>query len=66
MEKSLYHSTLKTMQEAGASPEYCHGWASGAIGNTALEEQRVTDDYEAGYADGKSGEVNGYKNWIKS
>lgn len=61
----MYHATLKKMQEAGASAEYCHGWASGALGNTALEEQRVTDDYTAGYEDGKNGDAEAYKNWIK-
>ncbi len=65
MEQSLYHSTLKTMQEAGASGAYCHGWASGALGNPLLEEQRITEDYTAGYEDGKNGVTNGYERWIK-
>lgn len=64
MDKPLFHSTLKTMHDAGVSKEYYHGWASGALGNTALEEQRVTDDYTAGYEDGAAGELNGYKKWI--
>ena len=64
MKQSVYHSALKTMHEAGAVPEYCHGWASGALGNTLLEEQRVTDAYTAGYADGQNGNVDGYKAWL--
>ena len=64
MEKSLYHSTLKKMHEAGVSKEYCHGWASGALGNTALEEQRVTEDYTAGYEDGSNGVTGAYNKWI--
>lgn len=65
MEKSVYHASLKKMQEAGVSAEYCHGWATGALGNTALEEQRITDDYTAGYEDGKTGITDSYQNWIK-
>lgn len=65
MDKSLYHSTLKTMHEAGVSMQYYHGWASGALGNTAIEEQRVTDDYTAGYEDGASGVTDAFKKWIK-
>lgn len=53
------------MQDANASPEYCHGWASGALANTPLEEQRVTEAYTAGYADGSAGDTEGYKKWIK-
>lgn len=64
MDKSTYHSTLKTMQEAGASAEYCHGWASGALENTPLEEQRVTEAYTAGYEDGKAGVTDGFQKWI--
>lgn len=53
------------MQEAGAKAQYCHGWASGCLGNTPLEEQRVTDAYTAGYEDGKAGNTNGYKEWLE-
>lgn len=65
MNKSIYHSALKTMQEANASPEYCHGWASGFLANTPLEEQRVTEAYTAGYEDGTAKNTDGYKQWIE-
>jgi len=65
MDKSLYHSTLKQMHEAGVADDYYHGWASGALGNTALEEQRVTEGYTAGYEDGSSANTEGYKQWLK-
>lgn len=65
MDKATYHSTLKKMQEAGANPEYCHGWASGALGNPELEEQRVTDAYTAGFEHGGQGVVDGYKEWCE-
>ena len=64
MEKSLYHSTLKAMHDAGVSAAYCHGWASGALGNPLLEEQRITDDYTAGYEDGKNGATDGWDQWV--
>lgn len=64
MDKSLYHSTLKTMQEAGAQKAYCHGWATGALGNTPLEEQRITDAYTAGVEHGENAVTDGYKKWL--
>ena len=66
MEKPLYHATLKTMQEAGVMPQYSHGWATGALDNTPLEEQRVTDAYTAGFEDGQNAVLDGYKQWIKN
>ena len=65
MDKSLYHSTLKAMQEAGVDMHYYHGWATGALDNPPLEEQRVTDAYEAGVEDGKSGSTDGYLKWLQ-
>lgn len=65
MDKEKYHSTLKTMHECGVDKAYYHGWASGALGNTLLEEQRVTDGYTAGYEHGKEGNLEGYKDWIE-
>jgi hypothetical protein len=65
MEKSVYHSTLKKMHDSGVSKAYSHGWASGALGNPQLEEQRVTDAYTAGYEDGENGVLDGYEKWIE-
>lgn len=64
MDKKIYHSTLKAMSDAGVSEAYYHGWASGALGNTPLEEQRVTEGYTAGYEHGKSGDAEGFKDFI--
>lgn len=64
MDNKVYHQTLKQMHEAGVSMAYYHGWASGALGNPALEEQRITEAYEAGYADGESGKLDGYQQWL--
>ncbi|MBX2838715.1 MAG: hypothetical protein KTR35_17785 [Gammaproteobacteria bacterium] len=64
MDKSVYHSTLKAMHEAGVNTAYYHGWATGALDNPDLEEQRVTDAYTAGFEHGKSGNTEGYKDWV--
>jgi len=53
------------MHEAGVSNEYYHGWASGALGNPELEEQRITEDYTTGYEHGKTGNVEGYLDFLK-
>ena len=66
MDKPTYHATLKKMHDAGVDSGYSHGWASGALENTPLEEQRVTEAYTAGYEDGKSGDLEKYKNWISA
>ncbi|MEE9319651.1 MAG: hypothetical protein V3U76_04325 [Granulosicoccus sp.] len=65
MEKTTYQTTLKAMHDAGASPQYCHGWATGALENPALEEQRVTDAYTAGFEHGSAGKTDGYSDWIE-
>ncbi len=66
MDKSQYHSTLKAMADAGVSDAYYHGWASGALGNPELEEQRITEGYTAGYEHGQTGVLDGYKDWIEA
>jgi len=65
MDKNTYHETLKAMHEAGVSKAYYHGWATGALDNPELEEQRITEDYSAGYEHGKNAVTDGYKEWIK-
>lgn len=52
------------MHDAGVVPEYCHGWATGALGNPSIEEQRVTDAYTAGFEHGAEGVVDGYAPWL--
>lgn len=64
MDKATYQKTLKTMHDAGVDKAYYHGWASGALQNTPLEEQRVTEAYTAGYEDGQNGNTSAYKEWL--
>lgn len=64
MDKSIFHATLKAMQDAGVARQYSHGWASGVLGNPALEPQRVTEAYTAGYEDGSNGVTDAFKTWV--
>ena len=63
MDKGEYHAAVRRMQEDGADPEYVQGWIGGYLGNPKKEEQRITEAYEAGYADGEAGEQDGYWTW---
>ena len=36
------------------SDQYMIGWQEGYQGSPKVEEQRLTDDYEAGYEDGSN------------
>ncbi len=66
MDKSLYHQTLKSMQESSVDEDYAYGWAGGALGNPAREEQRITEAYSAGYEDGSNGNTDNWQKWVKS
>ena len=52
---SPYYQTISKLEQDNVSKEYILGWASGYLGNPKVEEQRITEGYEAGYNDGKSG-----------
>ena len=55
---SPYYQTISKLEQDNVSTEYILGWASGFLGNPKIEEQRITDGYEAGYNDGKSGNTD--------
>lgn len=48
-----YYAFVDELEKKGVSRDYIQGWMGGYLGNPAREEQRVTDAYCAGYADGK-------------
>jgi hypothetical protein len=52
---SLYYQTINKLEQDNVSKEYILGWASGYLGNPKVEQQRITEGYEAGYNDGKTG-----------
>jgi len=48
-----YYEKVKKMEEMGVDDNYIQGWVAGYLHNPEIEEQRITEAYEAGYADGK-------------
>ena len=61
---SPYYKTISKLEQDNVSKEYILGWASGSLGNPKVEEQRITDGYEAGYNDGKSGTTDSASNFV--
>ena len=64
MDYKLYHEAVGRMQEMGVSREYMLGWIGGYMHNPKLEEQRVTEAYEAGYEDGENGNTSNFERWV--
>lgn len=61
-----YYDAVTKMEGMGCDEEYILGWQSGFLQNPEREEQRVTDGYEAGYADGQEKNMDNFGNWVKS
>lgn len=59
-----YYEMIDTMEKQGVNPEYINGWASGHLHNPKREVQRITQAYDAGYADGWDKKADGYSSWI--
>lgn len=64
MDKAYYDAVDK-MEKMGVEPEYIVGWQGGYLYMPEREEQRVTEAYEAGYADGKARKLDNLDSWIK-
>jgi hypothetical protein len=60
-----YYEAVDQMEKMGVEDEYIQGWESGYLGMPQREEQRLTEAYEAGYADGKSRSTASFANWVK-
>lgn len=63
MDFEFYYKAVEQMQKSGVDPDYIQGWIGGYMHNPKREEQRVTEAYEAGYADGESGDVSKFESW---
>ena len=61
----FYHTTCTKIDEQNADPDYLLGWQGGYLGHPEREEQRVTEAYTAGYADGREKTLNNVEKWIK-
>ena len=62
---TTYYKTIADLEKRGVARDYITGWASGFLGNPKLEEQRVSEAYDAGYDDGKNKNSDNAKAWIK-
>ena len=58
-----YYENIKKMEEMGVDDNYIQGWVAGYLQNPEIEEQRITEAYEAGYADGKEGADANFANY---
>ena len=59
-----YRDAVTKMEELQVDPEYILGWQGGFLGHPEREEQRVTEAYEAGYADGSEKTTDNFENWV--
>ena len=59
-----YYQAVNKMQALGVRKDYMLGWIGGYMGNPKLEEQRMTDGYEAGYEDGENKETSNFDAWL--
>ena len=62
----FYYDAVTKMEQMGVDDEYIQGWQAGFLQNPKREEQRVTEAYEAGYADGEEKSTDNFDNWAQS
>ena len=60
-----YYDAVTKMEQMGVDEEYIQGWQAGFLMNPKREEQRVTEAYEAGYADGEEKNGDNFGDWVK-
>jgi hypothetical protein len=60
-----YYDTVSRLENMKVSREYMLGWMGGYLQNPMREEQRVTEAYESGYADGGKGTTDSAENWLE-
>ena len=58
-----YYETISQLQQQNTNAEYVTGWVTGFLGNPKLEEQRITDAWEAGYEDGQAKNTENASKW---
>ena len=58
-----YYETISQLQQQNTNREYVTGWVTGFLGNPKLEEQRITDAWEAGYEDGQAKNTENASKW---
>lgn len=60
---NTYYETISKLEQQNIARDYILGWASGFLGNPKIEEQRITESWEAGYEDGKEKNIDNASNW---
>ena len=58
-----YYEGVKKMEEMGVNDNYIQGWVAGYLQNPEIEEQRITDEWEAGYEDGQNHSEENFANY---
>ena len=61
-----YRDATAEMEKLNVQQEYVLGWQGGYLGHPQREEQRLTEAYEAGYADGSEKNTGNFSNWVDS
>ena len=61
-----YRDAITQMEEMKVQQEYILGWQGGFLGHPEREEQRVTEAYQAGFADGGDKSTENFANWVES
>jgi hypothetical protein len=61
-----YRDAVTQMEEMKLQQEYILGWQGGFLGHPQREEQRLTEAYEAGFADGNEKSTDNFANWVES
>ncbi len=61
-----YRDAVTQMDEMGVQSDYIIGWQGGYLGHPLREEQRLTEAYEAGYADGQAKTIDNFANWVEA
>lgn len=60
---NFYYETVSKLEQQSTDKNYVLGWVSGFLGNPKIEEQRITEAWEAGYEDGQSKTTDSASNW---
>ncbi|MDA9982276.1 hypothetical protein N9H39_05985 [Gammaproteobacteria bacterium] len=58
-----YYETVDNLEKLNVDRDYILGWIGGYLRNPHREEQRVTEAYTSGYADGESKQTTHADNW---
>ncbi len=59
-----YYDGVTRMEQLGVDDQYALGWMGGYLGNPEMEEQRITEAYQAGYVDGRAKTEERFENWV--